>query len=721
MTTPAANAFQQLPPTPRHHFILHFYAAVYYLMRFLHDLHQENADADGDILDAYPFLSHYLGEMLPHMPPDVSWDDGLAWWQAQLAAWAAAAAADADADGDDCFPLRALDDELDFAHRLALLLVGLAEEDSRFGTLFARLQAPPEARRPSLELVGQIVGGGRGGEQDAWHLCRPLLESGLLTAENQDAPRAEWLLKVPPLLWDVLRGESGARLAGWGRRLPAADFPPLDALIVPEALQTQLAHLPALLQAPARQARAVVLRGARGSDRLQVLGALARALGYHAVIAVDDAGALDDALRRQLGALCRLTRALPVLTYELAPGETAVLPTLAGYRGAVGVLVGAVGGLKGALAETAVTLELPLPDAAQRRRHWLASLAGYPVADLETISRRFHLPGGYIRQVAGLAVAQAQLAGAGPLTAAHVRTACRALNRQLLDTLAEALPAGGSWDQLVVSDVMADKLRELERRCRHREQLLAHLGRAFGSSANRGVRALFTGSSGTGKTLAAKILAAELEMELYRVDLAAVVNKYIGETEKNLHQVLSRAEELDVVLLLDEGDALLGQRTEVKSANDRYANLETNYLLQRLEHYQGIVIVTSNAAGNIDKAFQRRMDVVIHFVLPQAAERWHIWQLHLPPAHALGGAYLEDVAVRCALSGGQIRNAAMHATLLALDEGAALLQERHLAHAIRSEYRKASATCPLDDNGRTARPATNGVEAFLAAVCHNRY
>ena len=124
--------------------------------------------------------------------------------------------------------------------------------------------------------------------------------------------------------------------------------------------------------------------------------------------------------------------------------------------------------------------------------------------------------------------------------------------------------------------------------------------------------------------MAAEILAVELEMNIYHVDLAAVVNKYIGETEKNLHRVLSRAEKLDVILLLDEGDALLGQRTEVKSANDRYANLETDYLLQRLENYQGIVVVTTNAWEHIDNAFQRRTDVVVHFIPPQAQERWHI-------------------------------------------------------------------------------------------------
>jgi SpoVK/Ycf46/Vps4 family AAA+-type ATPase len=188
------------------------------------------------------------------------------------------------------------------------------------------------------------------------------------------------------------------------------------------------------------------------------------------------------------------------------------------------------------------------------------------------------------------------------------------------------------------------------------------------------------------------------------VDLASVINKYIGETEKNLHQVLSRAEELDIILLLDEGDALLGQRTDVKSSNDRYANLETNYLLQRLEHYQGIVLVTTNAAQNIDTAFQRRMDVVVQFIPPQVDERWAIWQLHLPDDHCIGSDLLARVAASCDLTGGQIRNAAQLATLLAVSEGNRPVGDRHLIEALRAEYRKAGAICPLEEGRTSALP-----------------
>jgi SpoVK/Ycf46/Vps4 family AAA+-type ATPase len=181
---------------------------------------------------------------------------------------------------------------------------------------------------------------------------------------------------------------------------------------------------------------------------------------------------------------------------------------------------------------------------------------------------------------------------------------------------------------------------------------------------------------------------------LYRLDLSSVVNKYIGETEKNLSQVFARAEELDVILLLDEGDALLTQRTSVHTSNDRYANLETNFLLQRLESFEGILIVTTNAGERIDSAFQRRMDVVIDFHPPDAEERWVIWQLHLPPTHAIEPRVMQEVAARCSMTGGQIRNAVLHASLLALNNGG-VIQNEYLVEAVQREYRKIGAVCPL--------------------------
>jgi len=710
------NAFAHVPYTVQGHFLLHFYAAVYRLLHYIHRLNHVGGETLEQHFKQYPFLARYFAEMRRYIPEAATWKSAVTWWTHEITAWETATTAH--------LPLRALTTEagVDFQSRLALLMIGLVEEDSRFGTLFAHLQEPLGYRRPCVEVVGHILSeNGWGGGDAVWSVCRPLLESSLVEITNQHAPRSEWVLRVPALLWDVMRGEVVPRPAPWCQYHPAETFPGVSELIFPEEFLAQLEQVPALVLAG--KVQAIVLRGMQGSERLEVLGAIARALGrgvveVHAASARAGEGGAGEARQEALlGPLCTMSHSLPMLTHDLGPGETAELAALPGYGGPVGVLMGLEGGLRGTVAEKALTVSLPLPQAAQRRRHWQHALASHAVTDLAEISDRFHLPGGYIRQAGALAIAQAALNRREIIDMGDIRQACRALNRQLLDTLAARLEVDGAWDRLVVSEATFAKLVELERRCRHREKLLEHLGPAFGSAHNRGVRALFTGASGTGKTLAAKLLAAQLGMDLYRVDLSAVVNKYIGETEKNLHRVLSRAEELDVILLLDEGDALLGNRTEVKSSNDRYANLETNYLLQRLESYQGVVVVTTNAGQNIDSAFQRRMDVVVHFVPPSLQERLAIWQLHLPLGHAVDSAYLEQVATCCTLTGGQIRNAALHATMLALDDGSGVITRWHLEEAVQSEYRKAGALCPLNDNGRM-RDQHGGMEAFLDALSH---
>jgi len=286
------------------------------------------------------------------------------------------------------------------------------------------------------------------------------------------------------------------------------------------------------------------------------------------------------------------------------------------------------------------------------------------------------------------------LAGRTSLEMADLVESARSLNREALDSLARPLPPGGDGAQLPVTDSTWDELEHLEQRCRHRERLPDRLQGAPGGSPGCGVRALFTGPSGTGKTLAARLLAGRLGKDLYRLDLSAVVNKYIGETEKNLNRAFDRAEELDVVLLLDEGDALLTRRTDVQTSNDRYANLETNFLLQRLENYQGIVLITTNARERIDSAFERRMDVIVDFHFPDVEERLALWRLHLTSRSTVEDGILREVAARCQLTGGQIRNAALHATLLALDNGG-LVTPAYLHAAVRREYVKQGAVSPL--------------------------
>ena len=674
------DLFEEMPRTPAQHFKLYFFAAVLHLLEQLSYAFASWEDA----LKQFPFLGGYYEQLAAHGTDGMTLDEAAASWRESLLAWEAAA--------DVHLPLRAAREAagLDYGALALLATAGLVEEDARFAAVFESLQGAGGHHGPTLGLLSSWRAGGES-DAEARRALRRLQELGLVRVVNPEAPRVEHALHVPALLWDVMHGETPAALAPWLRyRAPETLVAP-EELIVPASLAERVGKLPGLLAAG--EARALVVRGPLHNGRRTLLGAVALSLG-RGVLEARGLSKPDDPRWQLLGSLATMLRALPVVLFDLAPGETAEVPALEGYGGPVGVVLGRQGGLAGAGVERALTLSLDLPDAAARRRHWSQVFGPAAPRGLDEIVGRFRMTGGNLRRAAKLARSYAALEGREEVEPADVRQASRDLNRQGLDALATRVETHGGWEQLALKPETMRELRGLESRCRHRERLHESVGRGVGAQLNTGVRALFSGPSGTGKTLAARLLASVLGMDLYRLDLSSVVNKYIGETEKNLSQVFARAEELDVILLLDEGDALLTQRTGVQSSNDRYANLETNYLLQRLEAYEGILLVTTNAHDRIDSAFQRRMDVVIDFHSPEASELWRIWQLHLPAGHAVDDALLGEVARRCSMNGGQIRNAVLHASLLALEDGGRVTSA-HLEAAVRREYRKSGAVCPL--------------------------
>jgi hypothetical protein len=680
-----------LPPGAAGHFRLSTYAVLARVLAQLRAAKRSTlshlfTDDEEALERRFPFVAAYH-DALDAYQPDLPARSIVEWWDGQAAAW--------EADDTTHLPLRALaESHPDGAEQVRVLLAaGLVEEDLRLGALFAALQDPLPARRPCVGLLNWLLAPPGGEALDVWPTAESLVRRGYLVMDNPGEPRTEWVLRVPPVVWDAARG-GGAQHPLPGLTLQdATEFPSLADFVMPGGAGG-LERIPDLVRSG--EVSAVVVRGMTGTGRRTLLGAVANRLARPLLVhdgAVNDGAANDDAMH-VLGPLATLTAALPVLRRRPAPGETLDLGLLPGYDGPVGVTLGRVGGAQGPLLAKSLQVNLDPPGPSERRRFW--QMAKAPMADgaLDEVVDRFLLTGGSILRAANLARAHASLNGRAAVEPDDVQEAARALNREALETLAVRLdPADG--DILVVSPHTAAELQALEARCRGREALREQAGPAFGA-LNRGVRAMFTGPSGSGKSLAARALAAGLRMDVYRVDLAAVVNKYIGETEKNLDQVLSRAEELDVVLLLDEGDALMTARTDVRNANDRYANLETNYLLQRLESYEGIVVVTTNAGNRIDAAFLRRIDVLVDFAPPGPAERLLIWRHHLPIDHAVDPELLADIAQRCPLSGGQIRNAALHAVLLAAGQGK-VVDAAALEEAVRREYRKAGAAYPMRD------------------------
>ena len=707
--------FADVPRTPRGHLGLLFYEAALAVVAHVRARARRNGHAADAVFEQFPSLQDYASEVERRMAADPGDPEDhvaalpAAWLRRSVERWETDASAGA---GGDMLPMTAIVDELGIHRdaRLMLIVIGLVEEDAAFAALFTALQAPLGLRRPTLGLLRELVQElPSAGGQDAWMLCRPLVDAGLAEVVNSDAPRSEWVLRVPPPVWTAIRGDRpGEPMAGLAYRPPDAATS-LDELIVPERQLHRLRHVRQLLAD--RRVRTLVVRGTAGSERLDIVSALAAGTGRGVLEAVAIASPRDERLAR-LGPLATLMRAVPVFCPELGPSETLTIPSILGYTGPVAVVLGREGGVSG--GSDAVTIEVE-PDAAPYRlRHWTRALGRHASEELPRIAETFTVSGRYIRQCAPMSVACAALEGREAVTVRDVREASRAVNRQVLESLATPLNEGGGWAQLVIGTSTEMELRDLERRCRHREQLARSVGAGFPGGLTRGVRALFEGPSGTGKTLAARVVAAEVGLDLYRVDLASVINKYIGETEKNLSRILSRAEDLDVILLLDEGDALLSRRTDVRSANDRYANLETNYLLQRLETYDGIVIVTTNLGAQIDPAFRRRMDTVTRFHLPDAEQRWRLWQLHLPDDHVLDSATLEEVALRYALTGGQVRNAALYASVGAIARQGRVGPEE-LYGAIELEHRKAGASFHKEVRD-ASRNVEHEVGRFVSAI-----
>jgi AAA+ superfamily predicted ATPase len=339
-----------------------------------------------------------------------------------------------------------------------------------------------------------------------------------------------------------------------------------------------------------------------------------------------------------------------------------------------------------------VTLRVPKLDANAQREIWqqaLAGIGGSLNGHVEAIVQQFDFgPETVARAVtAGKVRTLLRTAddGAGP-TADDLWQACRELAGWHLDELARRITPSYTWEDMVLPEDVFRQLREIAAQVANRPQVYEAWG--FGARLNRGrgISALFSGPSGTGKTMAAEILANHLELDLYRVDLAGVVSKYIGETEKNLRKVFDAAEQSGAILFFDEADALFGKRTEVKDSHDRYANIEVDYLLQRMEDYGGLAILATNRKSALDRAFMRRLRFLVDFPFPAADGRHNIWQKVFPHQMPVDGLDYDGLS-RLELAGGNIKNIALNAAFLAASEGGPLGMV-HIMRAARREYAK---------------------------------
>ncbi|MFW6695764.1 ATP-binding protein [Streptomyces sp. MAR4 CNX-425] len=579
---------------------------------------------------------------------------------------------------------------------LDLLLVAVAPDlDARFERLYGYLNDDLTRRRPTVGLALELCGlAGAASGRFRLATGAPLVAGGLVAVTEPERPPLSRVLVVPDRVTGHLLGSAqhDARLAGVlgeAREDPTAEAADVQRAAAAAGTGAGLVHL-----------------RSRGGDAEGLAVAALHATGPN-LLAVDAAalaGRSGDVpeLARVVAREARLTGAGVVLgPVEALPGEPAerartLRALCAALRGIPLFTHGTVGWDPAWAPDTPVVLTVPAPSPERQAARWRHALEraaagdGSVTGDAGELARAVaahRLDSGQLRRAADVAVRTAGLAGR-PVHADDLRAAVRAQNGAGLDRLARRVEPAVGWDDLVLPPLTHRRLRELALRARHREQVLGRWGMRPGGGRGHGVIALFAGESGTGKTMSAEVVAADLGMDLYVVDLSTVIDKYVGETEKNLERIFTEASAVNAVLLFDEADAIFGKRSEVRDAQDRHANIESAYLLQRMESFDGIAVLTTNLRANLDEAFTRRLDVVADFPVPDAGQRLALWERclgdRLPRAGDLDLGFCAD---RFELAGGSIRSCAVTAAYLAAESGGPLTMGQ-LVTAVAQEYRK---------------------------------
>jgi hypothetical protein len=562
------------------------------------------------------------------------------------------------------------------------LLVALAPDiDLRYERLYAYLQDDVTMKRPTVDLILNL-------------LCS--------SADEKLARRAIFQAEAPLLRESLVRLD-GDETTPLLRRVVDVDDQIVRWVLGIGGLDLRLADCCELGPAPAGEPHSggtdirLYFRGRAGAGRRAAAEGLAEANG-RPLLAVN-AERLPDGTARRLMREAALHGALLYVdrTDALAerPREIAALLTeVEGHAGPV-VFAGEAAWIAPADAPTVGvhTVTFEPPDAPSRRNLWAALLEqqGAVLAgdEVDALAGRFRFTASQIAAAVADAAATARWRGDDAPGLADLFASARARTGHALGGLAKKVDPVHRLDDIVLPDDALSQLRELCGRVVHRDRVLVEWGFAGKLSLGRGVSALFAGPPGTGKTMAAEIIANELGIDLYRIDLAGVVSKWIGETEKNLDGIFAAAEDANAILFFDEADALFGKRSGVKDSHDRYANVEVSYLLQKMEEYEGVAILATNKLDHLDEAFLRRIGYVVRFPFPEAEERLRIWAGIWPEAIPLGDDLdWRSLAREHLFSGAEIKNVALAAAFLAAETGEPVTMDAVL-HAVRREYEKA--------------------------------
>ncbi len=588
--------------------------------------------------------------------------------------------------------------------RQLLTLALCAEVDEGIRRLFMYTWNDFTRRRPTLEfLLGLIqpTTAGRLLNVDGFFFTSPLLKWNLvsLDAEGADEPFLGRTVRLRPSVvsWALGGSDLDPSLVSVATVVREASR---DSLVIPPAVREPLDRNLARVGTPGAPVMVIIGPAGVGKStiaRQHLLGLSGLVIEVHVDTLVhppSEANARLSALRRD----ARLLRA-PIIA-DLADAESAAPELLAAYRQLADILdehaYGAVVTARDraswfvSLLTQALQTSLPLPSKEDRIRLWQSAFdRGDAEPDDEVIesSARYPLSGGSIQRAARAALAAGMLPGAA-VRFSDVTDACRAQLTPRLSGIAKRIVTSFTLDDLIIPAEGRTRLDEVIAYARHHNKVFFEWGYDRLLPYGRGLSVLFSGPPGTGKTMAAGIIGGILGMEVFRIDLSQTVSKYIGETEKNLGRIFDEATKSESILLFDEADSLFSKRTSVKSSVDRYANLEVNYLLQRMEDFEGVTILTTNFEGSLDDAFRRRIRFRVNFPAPDEGTRERLWRSMVPEAvERAEDIDFEDLATSYDLSGGHIKNAALRAAFFAAAATSGLRNE-HLHLAARLECEK---------------------------------
>jgi hypothetical protein len=589
----------------------------------------------------------------------------------------------------------------------ALLLALAVEIDIRFARLVAFLNDHISRPRPTIGLALALSGP----ELNAADFCgRPALRFGLLRTEG-DGPLSALVLRVAPEMLTRLVAPSGDESLPRGVRLRPGTGPSLDAAIIDPHQGARLHRWSANL-AGAPKVPPLLLAGSEGAGRATLVQAASEAAGRRLIEVAwtaDGAEKLEQAGREafwhQTTLLVRVgdgvgSESLAALWAELSKWEVPL---------ALAISPALIEAARAAAPVPPVVLEVQPLGIEQRDTLWQRLLAGpgtetrieLSEAERGELAARYDFLPGQLARALQSAVAEHELTGTGgALGFKALSLACRAIGSAGIGPLAQRLPQPYTRRDLVLPQHLLDELDLASSWMKNRRRVFEDWGFSRRLALGQGLTALFTGEPGTGKTMAAQVLARELGLELFRIDLSRVMSKYIGETEKNLSRLFDDARASGAILFFDEADALFGKRSEVKDAHDRYANLEIGYLLQRMEEHTGTTVLATNRARDLDEAFTRRFHFIMDFPMPGPSERRRIWEGMLPPeAEREAEIDLESLASDYEISGGEIRNSVLSAAFIAAADGLPL-GLRHLKRGLRRELLKTGRV--LDSRQRQA-------------------